>query len=520
MNIMNTPQFLITSYLESTQNNLEELRKKLFEKGVLTKDYIDDGLMLLYHKYDSPITSELERECRSLIIDRTALKIKSYSCETPRLNKEGMEYLVAKSAIDSVSTNPNQIINTCYEGTYLSLFNHNTKWYVSTRRCLNSQESVFTQPKLQETENKNQKSHYEMFEDIIKKAGYHTFNDFTSKLDVLKSYYFVLIHHQNKLLIDYTSIFGTDYGRICLTTIRDSEMRELDIYSEHVDFASYDKSGIIFVPEKLESINDFANSNKLVQYNQQLECEGIVVRVWNELMNKYHLIKLQNINYQFALVLGSEGNIFKGLVYLYQTDKLVDYFNQNPLSQNIKKIVNPLNTSESYDTVGIIDSVFKVCTSELFELFKILWSLKNCQHQNKELYDMMPKEYKDVLFAIRGMYYKKKAPLHTGKKELLSQIDFKNTHLKINDIYNYLKSLSTETFIAFLRMRKLMFNWVKIESSNKVLSNFSSISNHCDRVHIKLCAIFTNKLYPNIMPNDVPPQKESHQESEILISTN
>ncbi len=506
MNIMNTPQFLITSYLESKQDNLEDFRKKLFEKGVLTKDYMDDGLMLLYHKYDTPVTSELERECRSLIVDRTTLKIKSYSCETPRVNKEGMEYLVAHPSAP-------QIINTCYEGTYLSLFNHNTKWYVSTRRCLDSQESVFKQDDSESettAEKSNKKSHYEMFEEILKNAGYQSFNDFaSSKLDMDKSYYFVLIHHQNKHTIDYTNTFGPNYARVCLTTVRDEEMRELDIYSTQVDFASYDDSGLIFVPKMLESIDEFANSNKSVKYNQHPDSEGIVVRVWDESMNKYHLIKLQNVNYQFSQVLGAERNIFKGLVYLYQNDKLVDYFKQNPNTQNIKKIVNPLNTSESYDTVGTIDAVFKVCTSELFELFKVLWSLKNCQHQNKELYDVLPKEYKDMMFAVRGLYYKKKSLINKDSKEQLSPTDYKNTHLKINDIYNYLKTLSTDTFVAFLRMRKLMFNWVKNEPTNKVLSDFGSISSHCDKVHIKLCAIFTNKLYPTIMPNDVPPQKES-----------
>ncbi len=503
MSIMNTPQYLITSFLESCKDNLEDLRKKLFEKGVLTKDYIDDGLMLLYHKFDSPVTSELERECRSLIIDRTTLKIKSYSCETPRVNKEGMEYLVSHPE-------DFQLITTCYEGTYLSLFNHNTKWYVSTRRCLDSQDSVFKQNENDEAVNK--KSHYEMFEEVIRKAGYASFNEFTTNLDMDKSYYFVLIHHQNKHMIDYTSKFGENYGRICLTTIRDEDMRELDIYSTQVDFATYDDSGVIFVPNKLESINEFAESNKIVKYNKQPENEGIVVRVWSNTMNKFHLIKLQNVNYQFSHVLGPERNMFKGLVYLYQNDKLVDYFKQNPHTQNIKKIVNPLNTSESYDTVGMVDAVFKVCTSELFELFKVLWSLKNCQHQNKELYDMLPKEYKDVMFAIRGMYYKKKAVIHNKEnKEQLTQTDYKNTHLKINDIYNYLKSMPVDTFVAFLRMRKLMFNWVKNEQTNKVLSEFGSISDHCDKVHVKLCAIFTNKLYPTIMPNDVPPHKETEQ---------
>jgi len=266
---------------------------------------------------------------------------------------------------------------------------------------------------------------------------------------------------------------------------------------------------LFFVPEKLESYESFANSNKTIKYNETPESEGVVIRVWDSSMNKYHLIKLQTINYQFAQVLGADRNIFKGLIYLYQNDKLIDYFSQNPNTQNIKKIVNPLNTSESYDTVGTVDAVFKVCTSELFELFKILWSLKTGQQQNKALYELLPKEYRDIMYSIRGLYYKKKASLMNKDKETVTPNDIKNSHLKIGDIYNQLKSLSTDTFVAFLRMRKLMFNWVKAESDNQQIVEFGTISNHCDKVHVKLCAIFTNKLYPNIMPNDVPPQKET-----------
>ena len=74
---------------------------------------------------------------------------------------------------------------------------------------------------------------------------------------------------------------------------------------------------------------------------------------------------------------------------------------------NYCKIINPLNTSESYDTIGTVDAVFKVCTSELFEPFKIL-DIKTGKHKNTKLYDKLSKDYKDVLFGIRGIYFKKK----------------------------------------------------------------------------------------------------------------
>ena len=135
---------------------------------------------------------------------------------------------------------------------------------------------------------------------------------------------------------------------------------------------------------------------------------------------------------------------------------------------------------------------------------------------NKELYDLLPKEYKDILFGIRGIYYKKKATLFStltlGKKQsdvdtsenTVQVVDYKSSHLKISDVYSFLKTVPVDSFLAFLRMRKLMFNWVKLGN----IQDFGKVSSFCDKVHMKLCAIFTNKLFPNIMPNDVPPMKE------------
>lgn len=491
---MNNPTFLITSVLNSSNGDQEELRKKLFENGIMTKDYPDDGLMLLYHKFDSPITNELERECRSLVIDRSTLQIKSYSCETPRLNKEGMDYLITHS------TNL-QIINPCYEGTLLSVFYHGDKWYVSTRRCLNSNESIFCSTLGEH--NEHQISHYDMFNDVLRRAGYLDFNDFSKKLNQLNSYYFVLIHHKNKNIIDYSKFFGENYACACLTTIRDCNLKELDIYEQPVNFAVYNAFGYIFVPVRMESYELFTNFNKIIKYNEIPENEGIVIRVWNNDMNKFHLIKLQTVNYQFSQVIGTNRNIFKGLIYLYQNDKLVEYFAQNPNCQTIRKIINPLNTFESFDTIGMIDAVFKVCTSELFELFKLLWSFKTGQQQNKELYNCLPKEYRDLMYAIRGLFFTKKALFGKNKNQLANNIN--NKYLKINDIYNYLKILPTEIFVAFLRMRKLMFNWANTGFDS--LNEFKTISKHCDAIQCKLCAIFTNKLFPNIMPDEIPPQE-------------
>ena len=478
----NSPLFLINNILLNI--NKTNIRKELFKKSIITKEYIDEGLILLYYKFESPVINELQRECRSLILNLDTLKIVSYSCETSLLNKDGLDFLI-------VNHNKKKIINDCYEGTYLSLFNFNDKWYLSTRRCLDSKESKI-----------NSKSHFEMFEDVLKKSNYKDFNDFTNKLLKNNSYYFILIHHENKHIIDYSYKFNENYTKLCLSSVKDINMNEL--LDENYKSDIIDDN--IFLSNISPDLNNFDLENNNNDYSAPKN-EGVIIKIWNEEKNKYNLIKLQYINYQFTLISYNkinlnldldnlDTNIFKGFLYLYQNDKLLDFVSK----KKFNKIQNPFNENESYDLIGLIDATFKVCTSELLELFKKLWSLKDGKQQNNELYNLLPKEYKNILYGIKGIYYKKKLTFDSQ--------NIKNSHLKINDIYNYLKSIQIDTLYSFIRMRKLMFNYSnKISDSNNVLNDFNTISKYSNKLHIKLASIYTNKLFPFINNNDLPPLK-------------
>jgi hypothetical protein len=50
-----------------------------------------------------------------------------------------------------------------------------------------------------------------------------------------------------------------------------------------------------------------------------------------------------------------------------------------------------------------------------------------------------------------------------------------------------------------------MFNWIIVDqTNNEQLKNFRKISDKCDKVHSKLIAIYINKLFPDILPSDLP----------------
>ena len=110
---------------------------------------------------------------------------------------------------------------------------------------------------------------------------------------------------------------------------------------------------------------------------------------------------------------------------------------------------------------------------------------------NSNLYSILPKEYKNTLFHLRGIFF-------TNKKRYSYKTD---EFLRIKDVYHYLKSVDSKEFENFLRCRQLMFNSIRLDNTNENLKAF----NKNDKVYYKLSAIFCNKLFPEIMPDDLPP---------------
>lgn len=437
------------------RDNINEVIRNLLDHGIYSKKYEIENLILLYHKFDVPLFNNYTKECRSLIIDKNTLKIICYTGYNPIIyNNTNLKIIK--------TINSEAIINICYEGTYLSLFNHNNKWYLSTRRCLDSNLSIY----------KN-KSHYQMFEEIIKNAGYDNFDTFCEILDKNQTYYFVLLHHENIHEIDYTYKFGSNYLKLCLSAVKNELLEDINLYINKPSFASYDFTDNIFIADKI----NLSEYNLNLKYDDEIKNEGIII---NEVNN---LIKIQNINYQYKVVIGTEKNIYKGLLLLYQNNKLMDYVN-NP-NEHEKKIVNPLNNDEYYDLLGVINSVFKVTSTELYELFNQVYNNEDGKHKNINLYQILPKEYKYLLYNIKGLYYNNK---HS---------------LEYNAVYSYIKEMHINILINFLKIRKIMINYCKVNKFlNKELNEFLDILSKSNKTHYKLCTIYTNKLFPNISNTD------------------
>ena len=113
---MESSKFLIDDYINKNSDiDIKDLRSKLYNEGILSKDYIDEGLILLYNRFENKNKNDLEKECRSVILNRDTMDIVSYSCNTPIANMEALNYMLKESE------NKDKFYE-CYEGTLMSLF--------------------------------------------------------------------------------------------------------------------------------------------------------------------------------------------------------------------------------------------------------------------------------------------------------------------------------------------------------------------------------------------------------------
>jgi hypothetical protein len=422
-------------------------------------------MTIYYNKYDAKHKTSMEMASRSVILSNSEHKVICYTCPTPIYNMDAVQYLWRNQE------KPRETF-VCYEGSLISLFNHNNRWFVSSRKNIYMNDN-------------NTGGQYSMFMEVLKQDNYNSIDELTDKLDKKFSYHFVLIHHKNDNIVSYKNQFGEEYKKLCFIFARNSDT-QVEVKPEDTNATFI--SDNIFYPKKIdetETQNFISNLSNINIINQP-EHEGIIIKLNN------NILKLQSAAYQFHRAIGSEKNMFRGFLSLYQNNSLKNFFNSDTMK--FKKIVNPLNPSESFDTIGIIDALFKVITSELYHLFYTLWNDKG-EHLNKELYNKLPKEYKDILFHLRGIYFANKVK-HVGDESIL----------KMKDVYNFIKSVDTHVFEKFIRCRKLMLNWVRQDKSNdlKHIEIFNKTLHRCEKVFYKLSAIYTTKLFPEIMPDDLP----------------
>ncbi len=412
------------------QITFENLKNELSRKdnnnnfvyNINIKDY--DNLAIIYyndtdHNHSSNSTSpstkpetirQLEQNCRSCILEKSTLKFIASQFNRIVYNDD------AKDILKNAEWNK-VLIQKCYEGTVILLFNYNNTWYVSTRRCLKAEDSVWI---------KN-KSYRDMFDEAI--AGKFTFDELNKDY----CYHFVLVHHKNRNIVNYSYISKEkEYKDVYhIMTTKKYTLEEVDyVINDKVNTCKQEQfDNLDKVLEKLEQINS--------QDKQQhrITAEGYIIRAYTGELKKspFVVLKLQTEIYQHLVKLKpNNSNIHQGYLELYQKDKLAEYL--------------PYFTKYSNDIIKRINVAMKTVAKELLDVY-------HCtrQKKNPHVYNLLSETYKKILYGLHGLYISsRKQDFQPQQQQPQPQTQAGDNNkepasksINVHDVYHYLKTISS-----------------------------------------------------------------------------
>ena len=207
------------------------------------KFYNNKNLVLLHNTYkrvDVRHFQTIYDQCRSIVLDFSAPDgqnvVVTYTNAIPdRISDEEYKNIMKNS----------DIIESSYEGTVVTVYNYNGIWYFGTTSCPTIDGSKFFHPT---------KTHGMMLDEIIAKLTGTEVPQSKDKsnelrqmfantiLDPTKAYAFVLVHYENKHIMDYTSTLGENYMNLVHIITRSRVTYEMDDLSNQ----PYAGNGIIY----------------------------------------------------------------------------------------------------------------------------------------------------------------------------------------------------------------------------------------------------------------------------------
>jgi hypothetical protein len=187
---------------------------------------------------------ELYEQCRSIVLDFSLNCNNNIVVTYANSIPERINYNTYIATLASV--NGDDKVYEAYDGTIITVYHYKDEWYFGTSSCPDANSSKFSHPT---------KSHGLMFDEVLYKY-YSRIPDvysrlieienpeevskmlrelFVTNLNIGHAYEFVLIHHENKHIIDYTNILGEEYKELVHINTRDRiTLQEYDINSSSI----------------------------------------------------------------------------------------------------------------------------------------------------------------------------------------------------------------------------------------------------------------------------------------------
>lgn len=257
-----------------------------------------------------------------------------------------------------------------YDGTMITVYNYKDEWHFGTTSCPDANNSRFSHPT---------KKHGNMLDEILFEYYKDQFTAeeiagekpsvisnklrqlFTSNLDVNMAYEFILVHHENHHIIDYTPILGLNYKILIHvnTKMRDT-LAESDINSSAIP--SLMQLGVKYPKQ-------FANIEEAYYYlNSTATCYGIIVKKLVDSQVKLYKISTEKINFREETD-PCNPNVWINILTVYMKNnaeyRINDYINY--YASNIELPVD--NNGQVIDPTYLVHTTISTIKDALYNLF-------------------------------------------------------------------------------------------------------------------------------------------------------
>jgi len=427
------------------------------------------NLVLLHNTYkniNGNAHKELYEQCRSIVLDfNLSYKnnvVVTYANSIPeRANFE--EY--------SLITEDSDKYYEAYDGTMITVYNYNGEWQFGTASCPDANSSRFSHPT---------KTHGNMLDEILFEYYRNDFteeeiassnpndisikirNMFTYNLDPNMAYEFIIIHHDNKHIVDYTPTFGNNYKILYLANAKErTSLKEYDINS-------YINPALV----KLGVKYPVQFSDKAEAYNFMVSiptCYGVIVKKYTESGVKLYKISTEKINFREETD-PCNPNIWINMLIVYMKNNtnyhINDYITHYASNMEfpLDNLGRPLNPTYLIHTAisTIKDNLFNLYISTTsyysnYKRFKMNKELDKqfspiIQYHLAQLRNQQVTIYTDKLITPANVYYY--LCQCNSVKNIKTLIQYFATY-NVNDM-PYINTMSPRTIMCFTILNSLL----------------------------------------------------------------
>lgn len=394
-------------------------------------------IVLLHNTYTRNGTEtykNLYDQCRSIVLD-FSLSINnnvvvSYANSIP--NK------ISLDVFEEINDSDNYSYYEAYDGTMINIYNYNDEWFFGTISCTDINYSKFTHPT---------KSHGDMLDEILLTFYKSSFTEeefnnndkkyisdklrklFTSNLDKNIAYEFVIIHNDNKRIMDYSSLLGDEYKFL----FHISSKNRVSLIENDIIDQPLASIGIKY-PKKF---NNFQEAKEFITNNLSYGC--ISKKVENNIIKMYK-ISTQDIVFKEDTNPCNPNNWINILIIYMKNNpnyKICDY-----IKNYCSDITLPIdNNNKEIDPTYLIHTTICTIKDILYNLY-----ISTTNYYSKYNRFKMKKEL-DKQFAPIIQY-------HLAQLRYLQTTTYKGKIITSNNVYHYLCQCNNvkniKTLIGFL----------------------------------------------------------------------